>query len=258
MASISTYLDTRRAKTSGKFPLKFNISINRGRKFLINLNIEISKEQWSGSEIIKHDRKQMLNQYIRSRITQIEDELIRLEITGQINTMPLEQVKQRIETIFSRTSGSQEYLVKSHWEHFLTFKTKKATRASYDQTLLKIGGFTDLENFSFKDITPLWLRCFEQFMKDQGLAINSIAINMRNIRSVFNDAIDTDQVDQSAYPFRKFKIKSEKTEKRSLSVDDLRKFRDYKCESHQEKYRDFFMLIFYMQGINIVDLLVVV
>ncbi|MBE6181270.1 MAG: hypothetical protein E7148_01045 [Rikenellaceae bacterium] len=38
------------------------------------------------------------------------------------------------------------------------------------------------------------------------------------------------------------------------NVDDLRKLRDYPCEPYQEKYRDLFMLTFYLLGINPIDL----
>lgn len=255
MASVSTYLDTRRAKKSGEYPLKFNISINRGKKFLVNLNIDVLSDQWNGLEIVKHPRRQVLNQYIRMRTTQIEDELIKLETTGHINTMTVEQIKVRIDSVFSRSDAAEEYLVQTHWEYFLTFKDKRSTRESYQQTLLKISTFTDLRRLTFKDITSVWLRDFEQYTKIQGLAINSTAIHMRNIRAVFNDAINTDKISQNDYPFRKYKIKNEKTVKRSLSIQELQEFRDFHCEPHQVKYRDLFMLIFYMQGINMVDLL---
>ena len=75
---------------------------------------------------------------------------------------------------------------------------------------------------------------------------------MRNIRAVVNAAIDDELT--TLYPFRKFKIKHEETAKRSLTVEELRTLRDSPCEPHQEKYRDIFMLMVYLIGINSVDL----
>ena len=63
------------------------------------------------------------------------------------------------------------------------------------------------------------------------MKINARNVYYRNIRAVFNDAID-DEI-TPAYPFRKFKIKPEPTRKRSLSVSDLRKMRDAVVESWQ-------------------------
>ena len=52
-----------------------------------------------------------------------------------------------------------------------------------------------------------------------------------------------------------FKMKTEPTRKRSLSVKELRTLRDYPVEEWQEQYRDIFILMFYLIGINAVDLL---
>ena len=77
----------------------------------------------------------------------------------------------------------------------------------------------------------------------------------RNLRAIFNRAIDEEIIPQGMYPFRRFKIKKESTPKRSLTVEELRMLRDYPCEEWQEKWRDMFMLIFYLIGINTVDLM---
>ncbi len=90
-------------------------------------------------------------------------------------------------------------------------------------------------------------------MKD--ISMNARSVHLRNIRTVFNDAINKGDVPQSLYPFRRFKIKNEETPKRSLSVQELITLRDYPCEQHQERYRDVFMLIFYLIGINVKDLM---
>lgn len=81
---------------------------------------------------------------------------------------------------------------------------------------------------------------------------DSINIHLRNIRAVFNDAID-DEI-TTFYPFRRFKIRPVATAKRSMSVEDLRTLFNFPVEDHQVKYLDIFKLIFYLIGINIIDL----
>lgn len=94
---------------------------------------------------------------------------------------------------------------------------------------------------------------FDEFLSRTARSANTRAIHFRNIRAVFNDAID-DEV-TSMYPFRKFKIRSAPTRKRSLSADDMRTLINYPCEEYQIIYRDMFILMFYLCGINAVDLL---
>ena len=90
------------------------------------------------------------------------------------------------------------------------------------------------------------------WMIKSGMKTNAYAIHLRNIRSVFNYAIDNEYT--TLYPFRKFKIKKEETRKRSLSVEQLQILKDYPCEEYQVRYRDIFMLMFYLIGINAADL----
>lgn len=105
----------------------------------------------------------------------------------------------------------------------------------------------------FRDIDRKWLSGFDEFLSRTAKSANTRAIHFRNIRAVFNDAID-DEV-TSMYPFRKFKIRSAPTRKRSLSADDMRTLINYPCEEYQIIYRDMFILMFYFCGINAVDLL---
>jgi integrase len=84
---------------------------------------------------------------------------------------------------------------------------------------------------------------------------NARSVYLRNIRTVYNRAIDDGVAQLNDYPFRRFKIKQERTRKRALTVEQLRQLRDYPCTEAQRQYRDVFMLIFYLGGINIGDLL---
>ena len=84
------------------------------------------------------------------------------------------------------------------------------------------------------------------------MMINAYAIHLRNIRAIFNYAIDENIT--NLYPFRKFKIKHEETRKRSLTLKQLRELINYPCKNFEIRYRDIFLLMFYLIGINAVDL----
>lgn len=132
-------------------------------------------------------------------------------------------------------------------------KPKKRTREIYAATLERIKEFDpDYKSLKFEDITKDWLIKFDKFLYKNSPSRNARNIHFRNIRSVFNDAID-DEI-TNLYPFRKFKIKNTVTIKRSLTVKQLRTFFECPCEKHGEQYKDIFKLTFYLIGINIIDL----
>lgn len=139
-----------------------------------------------------------------------------------------------------------------HFHRFIDGKTNKGTKGVYKHTLDKIRAFDkDIDKKGFEDITLQWLTDFENFCA-RTASKNARNIHLRNIRAVFNNAIDYEIT--TAYPFRRFKIRPEATRKRSLSVEELRKLFDYPVEEYAEIYRDCFKLIFLLIGINTVDL----
>lgn len=91
----------------------------------------------------------------------------------------------------------------------------------------------------------------KQFENQCGLS-NGRYIHYRNIRAVFNDALDDEII--TCYPFRRFKIKPVSTRKRSLKIDDLRLLFDCPLDKSLSHYRDIFKLMFMLIGINLIDL----
>ena len=252
MASIWYYLDTRRRKADGTFPLKIKIGLNAKDGCLINLKISLREDQWENGEVVRHPNRRFLNTYVKQRYLDITNSIFKLEITGAINRMSPVEIKKYVESSLGAVAD-EAYTFSEHFERFISTREKESTKDIYHQTLLKIELFSP-GKLAFSDINIIWLKGFEQFLKGQGLSVNSINLHIRNIRAVFNDAINEDKAEQNLYPFRKFKLKSEETRKRSLTIDQLRAIRDWPCEPHEQQYIDIFMLMFYLRGINMIDL----
>lgn len=140
----------------------------------------------------------------------------------------------------------------THFQSFIDGKTNKGTKGVYRHTLDRIRLFDpDVDKKSFEDIDLKWLTAFEAFCA-RTASKNARNIHLRNIRAVFNNAIDYEIT--AAYPFRRFKIRPEATRKRSLTVEELRELFAYPVEPYAEIYRDLFKLIFMLIGINTVDM----
>jgi integrase len=72
---------------------------------------------------------------------------------------------------------------------------------------------------------------------------------------VFNRAIDDEVISQELYPFRKFKIKNAEKEKVSLTPEQIKRLYEYEFKTPALRMaRDFWMLSFFLCGINPVDL----
>ena len=56
------------------------------------------------------------------------------------------------------------------------------------------------------------------------MKVNSVGVYMRTFRAICNKAINLGHVEQSWYPFAKYKIKKEKTVPRVISLQDMREY----------------------------------
>ena len=111
----------------------------------------------------------------------------------------------------------------------------------------------NLNELSFDDINKDWIVNFENYLSLTMKSKNARNVHLRNIRAVFNDAIDNDIT--TCYPFRKVNLRPTPTMKRSLSVVQLRQLFNADVEQYAIIYLDIFKLSFYLIGINMVDLL---
>ena len=256
MATIKLYLDTRVCAAGKPAPVK--IALNQhGNTVMQSTGIKILPEQWEkkSCKIVKHPQKQILNAMLAARLNEWQMALLKLSETGDVrNSRSASELKKKITDIISPKKNEEaQGIFINHYMKFATSRRTPGTRNAYRQTLLRMKAFDkDIHIRTFEDINKRWLTEFEAFMSQTTHSANARAFHFRNIRAVFNDALDEEVT--TAYPFRKFKIRKEPTAKRSLSVEQLRKLATFPCEKHQKQYRDIFMLMFYLIGMNAVDL----
>ncbi|MFV0546901.1 MAG: phage integrase SAM-like domain-containing protein [Bacteroides sp.] len=248
MTTINYYLDKRRAKRDGTYPVKLRIIHNE--RFFVSTNFSAHENNWDDDKYTNNEPNfKTKNASLRNILSNIENIIFRLEIDGKLKQTSDKLLKMIIENELSGKKRDIRRFV-DYMQDFIKLKDNKGTKSVYQTTINKILEYD--ETCTFDTMTLEWMRKFECWMKESGMKTNAYAIHLRNIRAVFNYAID--EKITTLYPFRKFKIKKEETRKRSLTVQQLATLRDYHCEDHQKRYRDIFMLMFYLIGINAIDL----
>lgn len=165
-----------------------------------------------------------------------------------------QMILERIGLITNTTPKKQKGNFLPFFHRCLDAKPNEGYKSSLNYTISKIKEYCGekADMLSFDDINLKWLNDFDTWLVSQNLKKNSRNIHFKNIRTVFNRAIDEEVT--TKYPFRRFKIRPEATRKRSMPVNELRKLFTCEVEPYQEIYRDMFKLIFMLCGINCVDL----
>lgn len=252
MASINLYLRAYKGKEKGSvlFMLRHN-----WRQVQVDTGIEIPIECWDKStqSVIGCKNAKQLNMTLKNKLYELHMRLAELSTFGELGGMTVSDIRKRLWPDVKERQ--RKTLVSVFYESFIATKEKKATKEAYELTRRKVSKYCDWDALEFSHITYKWLTEFESYLRRDGNSVNTISIHMRNIRSIYNEAIRQDVVSQEGYPFRKFRIKHEDTAKRSLDVDQLRELWKYPCEEFMRKYVDVFFISFYLAGINMVDLL---
>lgn len=242
---IYPYVDKTRANKDASFPVYFIVSNSQGRFFvntglttcdkLVNMSFPKSDAGW-------RNKTALLGKYFAA-VTSL---CLEWDIEKQSN----QKLKERIlNDVFGIKKKVKQLTLSDVIMKFADTK-REQTAVLYRITARKVEAFDAKAGLS---ISRDWLQSFYDYCIKQGMKINGAGKELRNIRAVFNWARRKGMT--TNYPFLDYHIIEEETMPNNLSVDDLRRLRDYPCEPWQRPYVDFFFLSFYLAGINPVDLL---
>lgn len=258
MANTRFYLDKRRAKQGQPCVMKIAIVHNSKQVFFVT-DVKLLPTQWdeSSSRVVNHPDRLLVSAYLGKIRARIDGLILHLANEGVVNGMTAAEIKDFIVSELDPEAKKRKDEKISFIYRFNRYmeRTKPGTRKTFEYTLSRLTAFIgqkNLERLKFEDITVDWLTRFDNFLAQSAPSVNSRNIHYRNMRTVFNDAIEDNIT--TFYPFRRFKIKNEVTARRDLSVEELRQLFFYECEDYAVKYRDYFKLMFFLMGINNIDL----
>ena len=241
-------LDTRRPLQDGTFPVK--VSVGYGTKVYISTGISVRPENWVDGKVEGTKDAKRLNAALDNQRIRVKARILRLREEGRLAKVSASHLRKLL-TAPDMDDVPEEDTRITFWEvagKFIGTKEGR-TRESYEYTMKKVRAYAGDAPLYLEDIDRVWLHGFDASI---GGKVNSRGIHLRNLRAIFNFALDEEYT--THYPFRKFKIRTEETMKKALTADQMRTLAEYPCEPWQEEYRDMFMLMFYLRGINAVDL----
>lgn len=252
------YLDTRREK-DGQAPLRYIIRRGYTTSFL-SLGISIPIEYWDkkSKQICQIPKSKwpegsQVRNFVQRKVTTYDTTLLKLEADGALHSLDARQIKELMEETLNPKEKTFVSVCDCFRQYIEALENKR-TKEIYTTTLNKIRALEEKpEKISFEDVTCEWIRDFDHKLKDGGVSSeNARSIHLRNLRAVHNHAIRQGYTE--TYPWKNYKIKKEETEKRSLTVEELRTLLNEPCSKTKAMYRDYFKLIFLLIGINHADL----
>ena len=246
------YLDKRSVGKDGRCPLRLRMRKD-GKSAMPLTGIRISPDNWDDDNQRAKDAR--LNLRLRDMLDNAEDYILRIKAEGRYITMTLDElvceVSKRILSIDMKVNLKDTLAYQM--EQYRDRQTKRGTREVFDRTVKSLQEYDpDFQIRPIREVDYGYLTRFEAWCLGRGMKVNSISILMRNIRTVFNEARREGVT--NLYPFSTYKIKQEETRKRALTLDEVRLLLEIPVSEDQQRYKDFFMLMLYLIGINTTDL----
>ena len=238
---------------NGEHPLMIRVCKDKKKKYQ-SLGISIKAEYWNFKD---NCLKTNCPDYERIQLI-IDSEL------GKIKRKALEnRLEGKVFTATTLLESTDKAPVKTVGEYYLQYieSLKAENRIRYaGMYLVSYNSFIKFNkhlDIPFSDIDIAWLKRYEQWMKSQNFAINTIGTRLRHLRTIFNQAIDMKLITTDAYPFRAYKVSkmSQQTAKRALTKEDIMNIINYKGKSELEILAiDVFTFSYFTAGINFIDM----
>lgn len=132
---------------------------------------------------------------------------------------------------------------------------KIRTAEAYSSTLRSFMRFCNGSSPGLDDICSKLMMKYEAYLKGCNVCSNSISFYMRNLRAVYNSAVENNLVEQH-YPFKHVYTGIEKTVKRALTVQNMRLIKEADLSLYPllDYARDLFMFSFYTRGMSFIDM----
>lgn len=132
---------------------------------------------------------------------------------------------------------------------------KERRADAYSSSLSSFKRFRNNKNITLANINPELMMAYEAYLKTNDISPNSSSFYMRNLRAVYNKAVEEGLVTQRE-PFKHVYTGVEKTMKRAISLKIIRLIRtmELKPKSAYDFARDMFLFSFYTRGMSFVDM----
>lgn len=258
--TISIYLDKRRKKQNGTFPLKLQVfqSTPRKQKFY-STDFEVTENEYERTfNTIKPQKEfKVLKTKVNALLTNAN------KIAKKLDPFTFEEFEKKL----FRKAG-QGINVAFQYNEIIQDYTKKeriGTANSYTQSKNSIEKFckealkTNFNQLTLLQINKEWLENYERFMVNKlNRSITTVGIYLRNLRAIFNIAIEEKELEKDFYPFgkRKYQIPAKKNKKKALNNEQLKTL--YFAEPltvEQAKAKDFWFFSYACNGMNMKDIL---
>ena len=245
--TVAVIIDTSHPKREGKYPVRIRVTYLRQRKYYPT-GKDLTADQWDALPTTKTRELSAVRKDIENSYNIIRSAVEELASNGDFS---LDALNARLKLAPS-----------------LSINTMFAARLDELKSRGRVGNMTvyyatlkGIERFAgthvrLSSVTPNWLTRYADFLDNEGKKQTTIAIHLRTLRAIINEARHAGLIKESQYPFGRgrYEIQSGAGRKMALTVEQIGQIANYDDGSEATaRYRDYWLFLYLCNGINVAD-----
>jgi integrase len=245
-AKASIYLDKNRPKANGLCSVKIKITYNRKRKYF-STGVDLMPKEFE--TVFYGKRKTEKQKELKTKVEYFENKAT--DVIKNLNVFSFDAFEQMY--LDERNTADSVSFAFDKYISNLKLENRLGTAESYECAKTSIQKFKD--DLTFAEVTPTFLKKYENWMTKNGKSISTVGIYLRSLRAIYN----LQNIDKSVYPFgtgkNKYAIPTSKNTKKALSVEEIGKIYNYEAEpnSTKEMAKDYWLFLYLCNGMNVKD-----
>ena len=245
--TVAPMLDTAHPKKSGKCPVKIRVTYKRTRWYYPT-GKDMTDEEWAALPTTKARIFVAVRKDIESSYQIVRSAVEELATSGEFS---LDALNVRLKGV---TSDTLNTAFKAKIDGFRQ-RGQVGTAMVYDTIIKGIERFAG-HRIQFSVITQSWIGRYVNFLNEEGKKQTTVAIHLRHLRAVLNDARRCGVITDAQYPFGRgrYEIQEGEGRKLALTLDQIGQIARYDDGSEvTTKYRDYWLFLYLCNGINVAD-----
>ena len=245
--TVAAVLDTRHPKKNGLCPVRIRVTYQRQRQYYPT-GKDMTPDDWDKLPAARSRNVVALRESIANSFDIVRKNVEALAAGGSFSFDALNNRLRKAGTDTINTAFRAKIAD-------LRANNRVGNMLVYDNVLKGLERYAG-NNIGFARVSVDWVRKYGLFLHNEGKTQTTIAIHLRTLRAVLNDAKRDGIIRAAQYPFGRgrYEIQAGEGRKMALTLEQIGKIARYEDGSRATaKYRDYWLFLYLCNGINVAD-----
>lgn len=253
MTTFSIVIVPTKRLANGKHRIRIAVAHQAQTRYIATPFILDSISQLKKGRVVRHENAAQINLCLQ-RI--INEYILILSSIKHANQLTCTQLIHSIQEEERKKYLTFDVIAKE----FLSTLQSESRIKSYKLYKTAISHFNRFlkkeHDIPLEQIRPSHIHQYQKFLEKRELSSTTVRIYLTLIKVILNYAIKMDYIHYKVHPFAACILPSSRIRNLDLTVEELKSLRDVSLkEQNLLIVRDLFMLTYYLEGINLKDLL---